>query len=95
MRGRKPAEPEVLGSNPSGPANLLAFGWEKLGYRGAEGSWKTYSDRDFVLRGIDLTVGELDFIIIKGRSGAGKTTLLRIMGLLEKPSRGSVVLFGR
>ena len=48
-----------------------------------------------VLRGINLTVEEGEFISIRGKSGAGKTTLLRIMGLLETPDKGEVRLFGR
>lgn len=57
--------------------------------------WKSYSGREFVLKEINLKLEEGDSVIIKGRSGAGKTTLLRIIGLLEKTSKGSVVVFGR
>jgi len=57
--------------------------------------WKTYSGREFVLKGINLEIKEGDFVLIKGRSGAGKTTLLKITGLQEKPSRGSVAILGR
>lgn len=57
--------------------------------------WKSYSGREFVLKEINLKLEEGDSVIIKGRSGAGKTPLLRIIGLLEKTSKGSVVVFGR
>jgi ABC-type sugar transport system ATPase subunit len=48
-----------------------------------------------VLKDINLTVREGDFISIKGKSGVGKTTLLKIVGLLLQPDKGEVKLFGR
>jgi putative ABC transport system ATP-binding protein len=56
--------------------------------------WKSYGAID-VLRGVNLTVGEGDFISIRGKSGAGKTTLLKIIGLLDAPDKGEVKIFGR
>lgn len=47
------------------------------------------------LRGIDLDVARGDFMTIAGPSGSGKTTLLNIMGGLDKPTEGSVVVEGR
>ncbi|HUU29218.1 MAG TPA: ABC transporter ATP-binding protein [archaeon] len=47
-----------------------------------------------VLRGLDLKVGRGESVSILGPSGAGKSTLLHIVGALEKPSRGEVVLDG-
>ena len=47
-----------------------------------------------VLRDIDLTVGEGEFVAIAGPNGGGKTTLLRLALGLEQPSRGQVCLFG-
>ncbi len=47
-----------------------------------------------VLRGVNLTVKQGDFISIRGKSGAGKTSLFKIMGLLEAPSQGTVNMFG-
>jgi putative ABC transport system ATP-binding protein len=58
------------------------------------GVWKSYGLVE-VLRGIDLSIREGDFVSLRGRSGAGKTTLLKIMGLLEVPDRGEVRLLGR
>lgn len=45
-----------------------------------------------VLKGIDLHVGKGEIISIVGASGAGKTTLLQIMGTLDKPDRGTIVI---
>jgi putative ABC transport system ATP-binding protein len=47
-----------------------------------------------VLKNINLTVKEGDFISIRGKSGVGKTTLLKIIGLLETPDKGEVKLLG-
>ncbi len=47
-----------------------------------------------VLRGIDLHIGRGEIVSIVGPSGAGKTTLLQIMGTLDRPDSGSVVVDG-
>lgn len=47
-----------------------------------------------VLRGIDFGVREGEIVCIVGPSGCGKSTLLRIVGGLERPSSGAVLLLG-
>ncbi|WP_147680111.1 ATP-binding cassette domain-containing protein [Actinomyces ruminicola] len=47
-----------------------------------------------VLNGISFTVGSGEMFAITGPSGSGKSTLLNILGLLESPSNGSVLLNG-
>jgi putative ABC transport system ATP-binding protein len=44
--------------------------------------------RTFVLKDIDLTINEGEFVSIMGPSGAGKSTLLNIIGMLDEPSEG-------
>jgi ABC-type lipoprotein export system ATPase subunit len=44
--------------------------------------------RVFLLKGIDLTINEGEFITIMGPSGAGKSTLLNILGLLDEDYAG-------
>jgi len=56
--------------------------------------WKNYSGLE-ILRGINLNVGEGEFISIRGKSGVGKTTLLKIIGLLESPDHGEVKILGK
>jgi len=46
------------------------------------------------LRGVNLEIGSGQFVALKGRSGSGKTTLLNCIGGLDKPSSGSVSIFG-
>lgn len=47
-----------------------------------------------VLKGVNLTVKKGEIVSIIGKSGAGKTTLLQIIGTLDKPDSGSVVIDG-
>jgi len=44
--------------------------------------------------GIDIMVKAGDFITISGASGSGKTTMLNLMGLLDSPTRGEVIING-
>ena len=48
----------------------------------------------YALSGVDLTVGEGDFISFIGPSGCGKTTLLRIIADLEQPTGGAIHVNG-
>ena len=47
-----------------------------------------------VLKGIDLCIEKGEIVSIVGPAGAGKTTLLQILGTLDKPDNGSVVVDG-
>ncbi len=46
------------------------------------------------LRPTDLTIGVGEYVAITGRSGSGKSTLLNILGLLDRPTAGSVEIAG-
>jgi nitrate/nitrite transport system ATP-binding protein len=52
------------------------------------------SRRTEVLSGIDLSIGEGEFVAVLGYSGTGKTTLISLMAGLLKPSGGSVLFRG-
>ena len=58
-----------------------------------EGITKSFGSLQ-VLKGIDLTIAKGEIVSIVGPSGAGKTTLLQIMGTLDRPDSGRVVLNG-
>lgn len=47
-----------------------------------------------VLKKLNITVEEQEFIGIMGKSGCGKTTLLKILGLIDKPTSGQVYFGG-
>jgi len=58
---------------------------------------KEYRVGDFVieaLRDLDLEVARSEFVSVYGFSGAGKTTLLNIIGGLDEPTSGKIVVFG-
>lgn len=48
-----------------------------------------------VLAGVDLAIAPGDTFSIIGASGSGKSTLLNLLGTLDQPTTGTVVLFGR
>ncbi len=59
--------------------------------------WKTFSNGAKVvevLRGVNFTVDHGESVAVTGPSGVGKSTLLHIMGLLDKPMSGTLLLNG-
>src|SRR4030042_5521542 len=47
------------------------------------------------LRGVDLSIENGEFTALVGPSGSGKTTLLQLIGLLDKPTTGTVFINGQ
>lgn len=45
-----------------------------------------------VLKGITLDVGKGEFLAVTGSSGSGKSTLLNLMGGMDRPDRGSIIV---
>jgi putative ABC transport system ATP-binding protein len=60
--------------------------------------WRTYTAGDaqvIALHDVNLEIADGEFLAIVGPSGSGKSTLLQIIGLLDRPTRGTVELDGR
>ena len=55
--------------------------------------WKTFGTLE-VLKGVNLKVEKGEIVAIIGKSGAGKTTLLQIIGTLDRPTSGQVLIEG-
>jgi putative ABC transport system ATP-binding protein len=72
---------------PTLPAVVVARGLVREYRRGGE--------RIRALRGIDLDIAPGEFVGLVGHSGAGKTTLLNLVGLMDRPTRGSLVVLGQ
>lgn len=51
----------------------------------------TGANRTFLLKDINLTINEGEFISIMGPSGSGKSTLLHILGMIDEPSEGEYI----
>jgi len=58
------------------------------------GVWKRYPPAVEALRGVNLTVGQGEFVALLGKSGSGKSTLLNILGGLDRPDEGTVTIAG-
>jgi multiple sugar transport system ATP-binding protein len=56
---------------------------------------KRFADGTDAVKGIDLEVGDGEFLTLLGPSGCGKTTTLRLIAGLEEPSEGAVWIGGR
>lgn len=64
-----------------------------------EGVTKSYNvglpSETEVLHGIDLAINRGDFVALMGPSGSGKSTLLNIIGLLDRPTSGRLLIHGQ
>ncbi len=86
-RPEAPSESEGSWSDERLDAPLEARALHRV-FRGGDGSELR------VLRGVDLRVGPGEAVAITGASGSGKSTLLHLLGALDRPSSGDVLVGG-
>src|SRR5262245_52838297 len=63
--------------------------------RGVAKSYATPAGEVPALREVDLEIGAGEFVALRGKSGSGKSTLLHLIGGIDRPSGGAVVVGGQ
>jgi len=70
-------------------------GTESIVLRNVTKEYRRDAFRVPVLVGLDLSVGEGEFLALMGPSGSGKTTLLNLVAGLDRPTEGEVIVHGQ
>jgi putative ABC transport system ATP-binding protein len=65
-----------------------------LDVRGVSKAYSLGDRRIEALRGVDLSIPDPGFYAIMGRSGSGKSTLLHLLGALDRPDQGRILIAG-
>jgi len=83
--------PRIRAASPPEPDPHLAI----VAVRDVVRVYRQGDDVVHALRGVNLSVAPGEFLAITGPSGSGKSTLLHVLGGLDRPDSGEVVLEGR
>jgi putative ABC transport system ATP-binding protein len=96
--GGLPAEPLSPRSETFGEQDSGVFGEQDakplVRVERATRVYRVGTQEVHALRGADLSVGQGQFVALRGRSGSGKTTLLNLIGGLDRPTSGEVYFDG-
>jgi putative ABC transport system ATP-binding protein len=65
-----------------------------IAMKGVSKSYTTPAGEFPALRDVDLDIGAGEFVAVRGKSGSGKSTLLHMIGGIDRPSRGEVLVAG-
>jgi len=57
--------------------------------------YKVGEKKVYGVRNLDLVINEGEFVVVIGPSGCGKSTLLNLIGGLDKPSEGEIIVDGK
>jgi len=77
------------------PAQGASHGRKLLEVTGLEKTFRQGGESLSVLKNLSLSIAKGEMVALVGPSGAGKSTLLQMVGLLDAPTAGQVVLAGR
>ena len=66
-----------------------------IALRGLGKTYPTSAGAFQALKDVDLEIGKGEFVAVRGKSGSGKSTLLHLIGGLDRPSEGEVLVGGR
>jgi putative ABC transport system ATP-binding protein len=90
MMGAEPqSSASPTGRSSSGPSEEKAVIIRTLGLRKCYGTGEATTQ---ALRGVDATIFRGEFIAVMGPSGSGKTTFFNMIGALDSPSRGRILI---
>jgi putative ABC transport system ATP-binding protein len=87
----------IAGSRPLEPAGTPIAAPDRREVVRVEHAWKEYalgSQVVIALRDVSVSIADGEFMALAGPSGSGKSTLLNLIGCIDTPTRGSVIITG-